>query len=136
MLNMRFLKQSRIDRFFKLKIPSNLLTNGARYSFISILILYILSAGMAHHQMRTDLIYHRCLAIVANLTLFILFTLLGGVCRFLLFLFRLYCVVSLALWSWAEFTVAFHSLFIELFANITIVILYFCFAMWTCICCY
>lgn len=81
---MHAIKQSRIDRFLILKIPSNLLTNGARRTLTSILVLYILNAGLTHHQMRTNLIDHRGLTVIAYLTLLVLATLLRRAIRLLL----------------------------------------------------
>ena len=132
---MHALKQSRIDRFFILKIPSNLFTNGARRTLTSILILNILDTSLTHHQMRAYLIYHSRLTIIAYFTLFILVTLLRGIIRLLLFLFWLYCVVSLTHGVWAKFTITFYSFLVELFTDIAVVIFNFCFTMRACISC-
>ncbi len=107
-----------------------MLTNGTRRTLTSTLILYILNTGLAHHQMRADLVYHRRLTVVAYLALLTLLSLLVWIVRPLLFLSWLNRIVSLSLGARAEFASALHSLLVELLTDVAVVVLDFGLTVW------
>lgn len=126
------LKQSRINRLLEYKIPPYLLAYRAGNPLTPILILYILHTSLAHHQMRTNLIDHHCPPIITYLTILIRLPWRLTTSLFLLLLW-FDSIISFPFWCWAKFTLTFYSLFIELFTYITVVILYLCLAVRTCI---
>lgn len=105
---------SRINWLLELKISADLLTNGAGdIGTASVPLLYAFEAVLAHHQVRAGLVYYLNLSTVANLALFVWWTLLTLLLRLF---FLLLCTVSKYLCWWTRLICTANIFVVELSA--------------------